>query len=189
MPIDDEKAKQCKLVELVREAVERDAVLRKKYKIGQKFRFVQDRLCTLLEQLEKSLPVMTQREQVSAEIEADEVPVYVYLYNAQGTILRNWQTMLTPKVFYEYSVNRPIYAEKSDIEALLRSKSNKLHHAYLTVAVKSADIISRDSKDTGGNRVIKVKEGVLYFKKLIAFTHNEQDYVLNAQGEFVKKES
>ena len=52
----------------------------------------------------------------------------------------NWQNMLTPRVFYEYSVNRPIYAEKKYVDSLLRAKGNKAHHAFLTVAIKKIHI-------------------------------------------------
>ena len=61
--------------------------------------------------------------------------------------------MVSPKVFYEYSVNRPIYAEKQYIETLLRSKSDKFQHAYLTMAVKLGEIVKPNTalKDASGN--------------------------------------
>src|SRR5207237_821400 len=104
-----------------------------------------------------------------------------------GVNFRSWQNMLTPNVFYEYSVNRPIYLEKRQIESLLRSKSNKLQHGYLTVAIKSSDIIQKELyKDPAGQSVIRVKEGALRFDRLVAFTHNQIEYVINPQGEFIK---
>ena len=96
--------------------------------------------------------------------------------------------MFTPKVFYEYSVNRPIYAEKSHVESFLRSKINKHQHAYLTIMVNRDDITMLEGpKDALGNPSIKVREGSLRFDRLVSFTHNEQDYVLNKYGELVKK--
>ena len=116
----------------------------------------------------------------------DEVLIYVYLYNANGLVFRSWQNMLTPKVFYEYSVNRPIYSQKSEIESLLKSKKTLAQHAYLTIAVKASDIIK--PSDHPENPIIKVREGSLHFDKLVTFAHNGQDYTLNINGELIKKE-
>jgi len=167
--LSNENEQQIKLIALFNEIIQNDELLRKKYTIVDRFRFVRDRLI--------------------GKIAADEVAVYVHLYNAQGTILRNWQTMITPKVFYEHSVNRPVYVEKKFIEALVKSKTNRLHHAYLTIAVKPADLIPQTQRDALNNPVDKVKEGALHFNKFIVFTHNEQDYILDEKGELVKKDS
>ncbi len=183
----DEK---LKLIEIVRDAIKQDNDLREKYKIADKFRFVRDKLQSILDMLEQSVPVsMLEGKKAGAKIAADEVFIYVYLYNAQGLQFRTWQNLVTPKVFYEYSVNRPIYSEKNHIESLLRTKTNKAQHAYLTVAVQQSAIIKsldeNSAKDIAGNPVIKVKEGSLRFEKLVAFTHLDHEYILNEMGELV----
>ena len=192
MLIDDELKQHEKLVQLIREAIQHDVELREKYHVGNKFRFVQDRLHTLLDTLETQIKSVKSAEKESQKKEDSihHVLVYVYLYNAQGLMLRSWSAMLTPKVFYEYSVNRPIYAEKKHIEALIKSKTNKQQHGYLTIAVHRDTILTVPDtalKDTLGNSLIKVREGSLHFTHLVAFTHNGQDYVVNSQGELVKK--
>ena len=187
MPIDNPQELK-KLLDLVREAVERDGALREKYTVGQKFRFVQDRLSTLMAELEKKLEVITLKEEKEKNrLSEDEMLVYVYLFNAQGLMLRSWENMLTPKVFYEYSVNRPIYVEKSYIESLVRSKTNKVQHAYLTVALKKVDLKTDTAVDPLGNPMARVKEGSLHFQGLIQFTHNGNDYNVSPEGEILKK--
>ncbi|OGT38574.1 MAG: hypothetical protein A3F11_04795 [Gammaproteobacteria bacterium RIFCSPHIGHO2_12_FULL_37_14] len=183
---------QKKLLELVRTALKMDSDLREKYNIGNKFCFIRERLQNILTEVETKLTSLEQTHlQTTHEIMADDTLVYVHIYNAQGNVLKTWLKMLNPAVFYEYSVNRPIYSEKSHIEALIRSKPNKLQHGYLTIVVKTHDLIKipelEISKDAIGNILIKVKEGCLHFDKLISLTHNEQDYQLNATGELVKK--
>lgn len=190
---DDQMLKEKKVLELVREAAQRDAELRKKYQIGTKFRFVHDRLHAMLARLEQNLLALdeSQKQSVRKKIE-DEVLVYVYLFNAHGINLRSWQNMLLPKIFYEHSVNRPIYTNKKFIELLLKSKNNKLLHGYVTMAIKSSDIIKvpdeTEVKDAMGSPVIRVREGSLSFQNVIAFTHNGIDYEVNEKGELVKKE-
>jgi hypothetical protein len=187
----DEKEQQKKLVDLIRDTVERDFALRKKYDIVYKFRFVRDRLNSLLEQLETHVETVRTSEEKNAPPAKtdDEIFAFVYLYNSQGLTLQTWINMLTPKLFYEYSVNRPIYLDKYHIESLIKSKANRVQHAFLTVAIKQNDLINNENapKDAMGNAVVKVREGSLKFERFIAMTHNDQDYVLTEQGILVKK--
>lgn len=191
MSIQDEIQEYEKLIQLIRETIQHDHELRIKYDVAEKFRFVRDRLQGLLTHLEEEARVLKTREPLEkAEDVSDKTVAYVYLYNAQGALLRSWLTLLTPRVFYEYSINRPIYHERSFIESLIRTKSNKQQHAYLAVKINQHDIISlveSAPKDTLGNPLVKIREGSLRFENLVTFTHNDQDYVLNAQGEFIKK--
>ena len=175
----DEKEHEKKLVELIRDTVERDILLRKKYDIVDKFRFVRDRLNSLLEQLETHVETVrtTEEKKATPAKSDDEIFAYVYLYNSQGLTLQTWINMLTPKLFYEYSVNRPIYLDKYHIESLIKSKANRVQHAFLTVAIKQNDLINNENapKDAMGNTVMKVREGSLKFERFIAMTHNDQD--------------
>jgi hypothetical protein len=188
-----DKQQQEKLIEIIRQTIGCDEALREKYDVKNKFRFVQDRLHALLDNLEKDLQVIVIEKEKHKDpvIAADEQIVYVYLFNAHGHILRTWQNMLIPKVFYEYSVNRPIYGEKDHVESVLRAKANRAQHGYLVIAVKNADIFkyegSLSPKDAYGNLIFKVKEGSLNFNRLICFVHNGIDYLVNEQGELFKK--
>lgn len=193
MPTENPELLQ-KILEIVRDVVKHDKELREQFVVKDKFRFVQDRLHALLDQLEKKMQLFEQEEKkAKAGVVEDEVLVFVYLYNAQGIVLRNWHNMLTPKVFYEYSVNRPIYSDKTQVEKMVAAKPNKVQHAFLTIAVKKEEVLqtaeTTQRKDAMGNPLIKVKEGSLHFEKLVSFTHNNQEYVVNARGELVKKES
>lgn len=191
MSIEDEIQEYEKLIQLIRDVIQQDADLRTKYEVGEKFRFVRDRLQGTLTHLEEQLQVLKKTGQhVKHEEDAtDKTVVYVYLYNAQGVILRSWSTLLTPRVFYEYSINRPIYSDKKFIESFIRSKTNKQQHGYLTVKMNSSDVIAVEgmTKDAVGNPLMKIREGSLRFENFVVFTHNGHDYALNAQGEFVKK--
>lgn len=193
MSIEDEIQEYEKLIQLIRDTIQHDVDLRTKYGVAEKFRFVRDRLNGLLTHLEEQAKKLHAEENSisRAEDSADKTLAYVYLYNAQGTVLRTWLTLLTPRVFYEYSVNRPIYSDKNHIESFIRSKANKQQHGYLTIRINQTDIVSLpDSapKDVMGHPIVKIREGCLHFENLIVFTHNGQDYKLSPQGELVKKE-
>jgi hypothetical protein len=178
------------LLQITKNAVQHDMVLREQYQIASKFRFIQDRLAALLTGMEEAAAIIV-REKESKEPGVkteDEVLVCVYLYNAQGMILQTWQKMLSPAVFYEYSVNRPIYSDKEHIDVVIRNKPNKMQHAYLSVYIKKRDIISGENTDSYGHPLLKIREGALRFDRLISFTHNLIDYLVSEAGVFTKKE-
>lgn len=176
---------------LLDQAVQQESGLREQYQMGDKFRFIRDRLHALRSHVEQGLASLQKKsKETKIELATDEMPVYVYLYNAQGLVLQTWTKMLKPSVFYEYSVNRPIYQEKSQVESFIRGKHNKSQHGYLTIAVKKADVFAGDNeatKDTVGHQLIKVREGSLQAEKVIAFNHLGNEYVLNEEGKLVSK--
>jgi intracellular multiplication protein IcmQ len=187
-----DKEREKKLLELVRDALEQDKNLREKYKVGDKFRFIRDRLQALATRLEEQVMAAEQKIKKAEKQSPDDRLVYVYLYNAQGMLFPTWQKMVTAAVLYEYSVNRPIYADKLLVETYIRSKASKAQHAYLTVAVKPLDILAapgaETAKDALGSSLVKVREGSLLVNKLVLFTHNGHEYTLSETGVLTKKQ-
>lgn len=189
--IDSNDEQEVKLIKIVRQTIERDEALRDKYEIKSKFRFVRDRLQALLNYLEKELEAknIKEEEHESVIVESDEIIAYVYLFNAHGASIKTWHNMLMPKVFYEYSVNRPIYLDRKQIEALLKTKPNHNQHGYIAIAIKTADIQSAPQGvlPNQETETVRIKEGSLNFSKVISFTHNGIDYLVNKRGELIKK--
>ena len=182
-----------KLLQLVQQALQCDNELRDKYQIGNKFRFIRDRLQALYNHVEENLRLLEKEEKSTTFVlTEDEVLVYLYIFNAQGLVLKSWQKLIHPSVFYEYSINRPVYTSQTDVEAFIRSKTNKAQNGYIILAVKKQDIIRTQEteklKDAFGNTLIKVKEGSFHFDRLVSFMHNDHAYVLNEKGDVVKKQ-
>lgn len=185
---DDKEEKKNQLLNLIRDMIQQDKDLREKFNIGDKFRFIRDRLHALLTHAEESLKTVDKEiEKQQQELAEDEMVVYVYLFNVQGLVLQSWQKMLKPSVFYEYSINRPIYVSKSAIQSLIKNKANSSQHGYLTIIIKKKDLLTSAGDADQDKSIAKVKEGSLRFEKLITFTYNNQDYIVNEQGEFKKK--
>lgn len=180
-----------KLTEIVQAAIQRDAELRQRYEVGDKFKFIRDRLQTLLEEVQReteAIKIWQKKSTQVVSVEAGEVLVFVHLYNAQGLSIKTWQGIITPKAFFDFSVNRPIYKEKAHIQSFIQAKANRAQHGYLTVAVKQERVISSENlKDSMGHTLVKVKEGSLRCEKLLSFTHNDNEYILNEESELVKK--
>lgn len=180
------------LFAIVRQALEKDEELRATYQVKDKFRFIRDRLKALSTQVEESLTSITslQDERKSEQLTEDEVLIYVYLFNAQGSVLQSWLKMLLPSVFYEYSINRPIYAERTLVENVIRSKANKQQHAFIIFAQQKQDILLQTEKvlDNLGYETIKIKDGSLKAGRLIGFMHNGIEYRIE-NNDLVKKEA
>ncbi|MDA8561485.1 type IVB secretion system protein IcmQ [Gammaproteobacteria bacterium] len=188
MPFDEkEKEQQKNLHSLVNDIVKCDDSLRQKYKVGNKFKFIKEGLKEIVDTLVISSESDKNENGVYALDEKitdkDRCQVFVHLFNAKGDLFSNWINMLGPKVFYEYSINRPIYLNEKEVKQVIKCKSDKLKHAYLIVSLKKIDIISSENqevkKDSLGGVLIKVKEGSLKVENLITFMHNEKEYTLN----------
>lgn len=178
------------LLKLVRDAMTQDQALREQFQIGDKFRFIRDRLHTVFERMEENLSHI-HKEEVAQEalVAEDEMVIFVHLFNAQGIVLKTWQKLLNPAVFYEFSVNRPIYTEKTFVETLIKNKPNKVQHAYVAIVVKKTDVITAadGAVDAFGHPIVKVREGSIRAEKFVAFHHNDHIYRLTAEGELEKK--
>lgn len=185
------QASKEKLLSIVKEAIAKDEALREQFNIGNKFRFVREKLQALHEEVSAALATI--QEEIEANqpsaLQSDEVIVYVYIFNAQGVLVPTWRKMLHPSVMYEYSVNRPIYQDQSAIDAVIRSKAEKQQHAYFAIAVKKDSIISfadEPPKDAQGHVLVRVKEGGLVHQRILFFKHNDRDYRVTASGELIK---
>jgi len=189
MPSDSKELKE-KLLQILNEVVTKDNELRQSLQIGDKFKFIRDRLQALKDDTQAAVEtIKLSDESVVKTVAEDEQLVYVYIFNAHGIDLQSWLKMLHPSVYYEYSVNRPIYFEKEHAEAVIRGKAKRVQHGYVTFAVKKALIFStleNSVKDQIGNPLVKLKEGSLKPERLISFTHNDVDYCLNESGKLEK---
>ncbi len=189
MPKDSKELKE-KLMKIVNEAVNKDAELRAQLQIGEKFKFIRDRLAALKQHVEAALQtIQLDTDQEQLVVDEDEQLVYVYLFNAHGIDLQTWIKMLHPSVYYEHSVNRPIYGAKEHVESVIRNKANRTQHGYIEVAVKKAMILKKDDaglKDNIGNPLLKIKEGSLKPDRLISFYHNGHYYRMNEDGKLEK---
>jgi hypothetical protein len=193
MSTGNKKLKEA-IQKLISDSIQTDKTLREKYNMGNKFRFIRDRLAALAARVDDELKETEESsDQEDKTVAQDEIVVYVYIFNAQGLVFQTWQKMLNPAVFYEYSVNRPVYMEKAQVESFIRSKPNKVQHGFLSVIIKKTEILSHPVDlpapiDQVGNPLVKIKEGCLKFEKMLVFTHQDIEYVINAAGQIVKKE-
>lgn len=175
---------------LLQQIVETDQKQREVHHVGKKFHFIHQRLQALCVLAEEVLAEFKDEKADKFQLANDERFVYIYLYNATGADLQTWRKMLNQAVFYEHSINRPIYTDESAVSDYLRSKSNPYQHAYITVAIKNGDVLPESElyHDVLGHPLFKVKEGALKMERFFSFTHNNHVYTINPAGQLIKKE-
>lgn len=184
-----------KVLALLCALVEEEKQLRAKYEIGVRFNVVRTQLQSVLDAFEKEREeeVNEKAQQALPENEytADETLVYVYLFNAQGDVLKSWQKLLSPGAMFEHSVNRPIYSVLSSVEAMLREKPNAENHAYIVVAIKKSDILESDSettlKDQYGHPLLRLRQGALKTEDIKSFVHLHDDFQVSSEGVILER--
>ena len=92
MQNENQKEQKEKLLQLMLDAMRLDAELRETYQVGDKFRFIRDRLNALKTNLDEHLSELQKKIEKGPDAPAEhEMLVYVYLFNAQGVLLQTWQ--------------------------------------------------------------------------------------------------
>lgn len=194
MPNYDDSEIFLNLSTILKETVEKDQQLRKKYQVEQKFCFISQRLEELLVDLNQKVAMVENSNNHNNVflLHDDELLVYVHLYNAQEGSIDVWKPFFTPQSLIEYSVNRPIYRECREVKKFINSKANVAQHGYLVVAIKKDDILDNvgengPMQDSVGQPILKIKSGSLDYAKVHSFVHNEQEYLLTKSFELVSK--
>lgn len=139
-----------------------------------------------------SKPIIEMRDKLRALVEQESAPalaalrrripteghikVFVSLYQADGDNLSKWQQIL--RNISEYSVTRPIYAQESEVQALLRSKKDNKPEAYAVVYVAEADVqpSTPGSSDQQGHELLTLRSGSLHANRIYEFVHRGNRY-------------
>jgi len=176
--------------DLIKKTMETEAQLREKHEIGTRFNVLKTQLSAILQEIEKSRSAAAQKNLVKPAPESDEskTMIYISLFNATGDQVPTWSKLLNTQALLDHSVNRPIYANKPDVEAALRAKPNKMQQAYLVVLINKADILSATSlRDPIGLPLLRIKQGSLRPANIKLFVHNGKEYIVNPHGMLLPK--
>jgi hypothetical protein len=191
-----ERIAQAKLIQAIRDLIKREAEIREECGVGENLRVVRNTLNALLKNLEDHTDLIIVSDEPAnpaggADIKVGEKQalVYLYLFNAKGLQLAPWGTMLAERLLYEYSVNRPVYAEKKQVTAFIGSKPHPGRHAFLTFKIAEDCIVSgsKSNSDSIGQPLLNLKEGAFCFDNLVEFTLQGRNYAYT-KGRLVLKQ-
>jgi hypothetical protein len=180
---DDEKRK-LQLLNYLKSLVAKDGALRKKYNIGDRYKVIATRLKNLVQYVERNTDMEKALEQSvgksKGELNASQMLVYVYLFNANGRWLQRWMQMFSKKNLYEYGFNRPIYSSEKAVQSYINSREFQDEHAYIAVVVNKDDASEGQVHltDSLEQPLVKIKEAALLMDNISYFWHKEEKYSL-----------
>ena len=176
-----------KLYALIKEAVEFEKKCREENNVGVRFSVIVNQLNELEQICQQEIILLTGEysskvnKNYGDNIAADEMPIFIYLFNSQGANIKTWRPQLTFKALIDHSINRPIYTNKQYVDELIRGKENSAQHAYVRAILKKSDILMSEEesilKDKQGHPIIRIKQGALKPHSILEFYHNDKVYV------------
>lgn len=113
--------------------------------------------------------------------------VFVSLYSSNGIVLRSWEQILVN--LPHQMISRPIYADEGKLQALIKTKENKLNEAYVAIYVDEGDILPLSAEKTPvdklGTGLLSLKDKSLKLENIIRFIHLSDVYLF-LRGRLVK---
>ena len=108
------------------------------------------------------------------------IPLYVLLYQAQGTSLEKWHERVVSLV--KHHVSLPIYCEEKLVQKVLRNKNNRNNYGYVEVLVQENRIHERLSgqKDTHGHALLALHGDAIQKDHIRWFCDGAQYYAFDA---------
>lgn len=113
---------------------------------------------------------------------AGYIQVYVYLYQVDGSSLRNWQSAI--KSLMEHSSSRPAYKTEEHVQEFIRSKTDLERHGYVVVNIKESDVYKLGSTpmDPLGHPLLTLKDDAIKLENIYRFIHaNKKTYIVQEQ--------
>lgn len=179
-------------IELVRQLISDEKALRAQFKVGDRYGFVSEKLNHILKYMQANLDI--EEETVvhllpwQKPLKENERLVYVYLYNAQGRQVHVWEKLLQEKALRDHSINRPIYEDRKQVEAILRARELSPSYAYAAIAVKRNHVIDQAGMtDILGQPLLRLVEGALKTERIIEFVQGGRFYYLDEANHLVPK--
>ncbi len=145
--------------------------------LGKKFENIRDefkRDVGLGEHAEK----LAQTEKDRFALKEGQQVVFVSIYNAQGSDMNHWERIIAN--LSTQSVSRPTYSTDNAAREMIRSKSNVLNEAYVSVHINKSDIRTppdgKAPRDRLGNILLLLKENAITKQNIRKFYHKSGVY-------------
>lgn len=158
-------------------------------------RLVGQKLQTIREQYREALPRDNEDKSFATAnliqrvaMRSGQQEVFVSLYSSDGSVLGNWERILSnlPRQI----ISRPIYTNEEDIKAFIKSKENPKNEAYVALFVNQSDILQLSQEkiphDKFGKPLLSLKDNAIDLNNLTRMIHMDAIYTIS-EGRIVKK--
>lgn len=144
--------------------------------IGKKLRDARDKFKEELGLDELTADLLSQNKS-NHKIDNQSTEVYVSLYQAEGSNITKWTTVVNSLA--GYNLTRPVYRNEVDIQAAIRAKDQQQNDAYVAVRVRNIDILKVAEKqptDKLGHELLVLREGAIHLENISRFVHKSGHY-------------
>ena len=158
--------------------------------IGKKLQNIRDDVFENLENntSESSQGYSKQNQQTSAERYANMKKIFVALYAFDGSNLASWERIL--QHLPEQVISRAVYENEEDVVACIRSKSNRVNEAYVTIYIDPQSILTQQPEkipvDKLGKPLLVLKDKAINLEHVDVFVHQSGLYRF-VSGRLIKK--
>ncbi|AWN75385.1 TPA: Dot/Icm secretion system protein IcmQ [Legionella anisa] len=115
--------------------------------------------------------------------------VFVSLYSSDGSNLQSWERIIIN--LPRQMISRPIYANEEQVQALIKSKENKLNEGYVAIYINQTDIINLSAdktlSDKLGSPLLTLKDRALNVENITRFVHLSGVYKYS-RGRLIKEQ-
>ncbi|OGO92803.1 MAG: Dot/Icm secretion system protein IcmQ [Coxiella sp. RIFCSPHIGHO2_12_FULL_42_15] len=112
------------------------------------------------------------------QLKANEVKIYISLFQAEGHDLQKWEAQL--RSIHAYMAGRPVYKNEEDARKAVRQKILQTSEAYAIAVVDKAKILENDfggkKTDRQGFELLTIQLGAVTSQFVVEFVHLGKRY-------------
>jgi len=115
------------------------------------------------------------------QLKANEIKIYISLYQAEGLDLHKWALQLSS--IDRYVMGRPIYRHESEVKKIIRQKLAQHSEAYAVIAIDPNKILMQEfvaaKLDRQGFELLTLQVGAVDESRVVEFVHMGKRYHFN----------
>lgn len=123
-------------------------------------------------------PNLTPAQAVHIANAKNQQEVYIALYSSEGNNFQTWERILAN--LPRQMISRPIYSNEEHIQAITKTKENKVNEAYVAIYIDPSNILSlaadKTPTDKLGVPLLSLKNNALSLDKITRFVHQHTTY-------------
>lgn len=155
--------------------------------IGKNLHEIRDKFVALVQQAGESGDARASDLANRIALRSGQQEIFIALYSSKGSQLQSWTHILAnlPKQM----VSRPIYAHEKDVKSFIKSKSNPVNEAYVSMYINQNDVLTQPPEkipvDKLGKPLLTLKDNSLKLENINRFVHASGVYQYSS-GRLIK---
>ncbi|OGV32355.1 MAG: Dot/Icm secretion system protein IcmQ [Legionellales bacterium RIFCSPHIGHO2_12_FULL_35_11] len=155
--------------------------------LGKKIKQMRDALAIKLDSIGGDSTLSSDFISRRAALENALIEVYISLFSLEGVKLQSWEQIVYN--IKKQVISRPVYATEEEVVNFIKTKSQKLNEAYISIFVRKEDILipkgDKSPVDRLGQNLLVLKDNAISLDNVNFFIHSTGSYRYS-RGKLVK---